>query len=235
MKLSFRNISLNTAITLFNCQDISSIYIILSDTSLISLDKDNQFIKYHFDHKNIVRLINPDLLDIYNNILFEIKKNFKTIETFEDRYYKNRTLLCEGLYNNLNYSIELITRIVTEIYINNSELKTKKANVHICHINITLSPIYILYFYHKKVIYHIEKIIISKTRLSDKKKVLYPELNMEQYQIAIYEPLNYRTNTLNKKNFYYGKNNKPIEESMKELETYLWIKDMIIGLIIPPI
>lgn len=224
---SYRNISLNTAVKLFNCQELSNISIILGDSSYINLEKDDQLIKYHFDSKNIVRIINPDLISIYNEIIKIIKKNYKSSKFHLD-YYLNRLSIINLVNKNINYPLKLLTRIIDDIYIYNTELKKKRKNVSINYIIINILPNFRLYFYFKKKIYHIENIVIYKSKITDKKfTLIYPELIEQKYQVNIYDFINYPKELLNKKDFYYEKNNQPLEKSLRKLETYLWIKKMI--------
>ena len=123
---SYRNISFNTAVKLFNCQGLSEIYIILSDNSFINLENDDQFIKYHFNQKNMVKIINPDLIVIYNKIIHKIKKLYKTGEEFVNNYKEDSELMCSEIHNEVTYPLNIITRVISDIYINNDELKKKK-------------------------------------------------------------------------------------------------------------
>ena len=228
---SYRNISFNTAVKLFNCQGLSEIYIILSDNSFINLENDDQFIKYHFNQKNMVKIINPDLIVIYNKIIHKIKKLYKTGEEFVNNYKEDSELMCSEIHNEVTYPLNIITRVISDIYINNDELKKKKNIVNINSVHLNILPNYELFYYYNKMIYHIETIIIFKSkRLDTKLNKILPLLNTDnQYQIDIYNFLNYESEIINQKNLYYRKkDNKSIEESMRGLENYLWIKEMIL-------
>ena len=79
--VQFNKMSINKLLKYIHQYNIGEISYLHSD---LTYPDDNQYIKYKIDKKNIIRPINPDLVNIYNKIILYLKQNYK--KTFVINY-----------------------------------------------------------------------------------------------------------------------------------------------------
>lgn len=162
-----REIRLNTLLNYVRYNGMGSISYLLNDYSIYSInesDEDYQFIKYIIDKNDKIRFMNKDYVNYYNKVTLYLKKNY--LETFISEYedFDKKQVLINNIEETLNIKKNVISKILSDIYIYNSSFVKKKKNIAILSVNISFTNIPKLLFYKNSKLYLIHKIIIINNK-----------------------------------------------------------------------
>ena len=237
-----REIRLNTLLNYVRYNGMGSISYLLNDYSIYSInesDEDYQFIKYIIDKNDKIRFMNKDYVNYYNKVTLYLKKNY--LETFISEYedFDKKQELINNIEETLNIKKNVISKILSDIYIYNSSFVKKKKNIAILSVNISFTNTPKLLFYQNSKLYLIHKIIIINNKTinnNDNDKDIEdiqlsisdsPDTDDQENILTINKPFHmYPKHHIIRKNTFYLSFSKDANV-LVSLETHIMIRNML--------